>query len=379
MHPAWWAAALLLLVNDHGLKGAGLLAASVTGKLSDFAGLLMAPVVLAALVAPRSRSAFRLAHLAIAVVFALLKLSPACAALWCALGGALGMTWRVVSDSTDLVALPMLLVSLRLFGQRLQVGGLLQAWQRVLATVGGGVGLVGIVATSRPPPRYPVITPKAVLIAVDDELQELDRGTGKPQRRLDCSLDWSDRPRLVGDMLYIGRSGVQACDLVRGVTAWERELDVDEVAHADAQRVIARSSSEIWALSPRNGATLWHITVPTLRAVAWQGRLSLQGVDGSFKVVSLDDGQPLPQTGELPSVVSDELFGTRSSLAFCQRKRRGKRAQATRAGVRLPRHVLRWKQADRAHESRGASAVEHSLVPLERDSDGGRHTFGHPK
>lgn len=315
MHPLWWASALVLLLNDHCLKGGGVLAPWLTGKLSDFAGLLMAPVVVAAALAPRSRLGFWLAHFAVGAVFTLLKLSPACAAAWCSLGGALGMTWRVVSDATDLLALPVLLLSLHVFGGLRSVA-LLPAWRRVLATAGAGVGLVGIVATSRLPPRTPVLTPQSVLVAVDDELQALDRNTGEPQRRLDCGLDWSDQHHVVDGLLFVGRSpGVQACDLARGATAWERELDGGyEVAHADWRSVIARSNTDVWSLSPRSGAVLWHIAVPSLRALAWQDRLLLQGFDGSFKAVSLDDGRALVVSAGLPSGVSQELFGTRRQV-----------------------------------------------------------------
>jgi hypothetical protein len=312
VHPVWWASALMLLLNDHYLKGGGVLAAWVTGKLSDFVGLLMAPVVVAAVVAPRSRLGFRFAHLAVGALFALLKLSPACAAAWCTLGGVLGMTWRVVSDPTDLLALPMLVVSWQLFG-RVRVAALLQAWQRLVATAGAGVGLVGTVATSRPPPRAPVLTPKAVLIAIGDQAQELNRDTGKPGRRIDCNLDWVDRPMIVNGVLYAGSyPGVRACDLNRGVTMWKRELDSwCEIAHADSERVIARSREKIWALAASNGAVLWHLDLANLRVVASPGRLTIQGLEGNLKVVAPEDGRTLSLTGELPPGVNKELFGSR--------------------------------------------------------------------
>src|SRR5690606_32162865 len=47
LHPLFGAALLVLVVNDHVLKGAGALPPLVTGKLSDVAGLLVAPAVLA--------------------------------------------------------------------------------------------------------------------------------------------------------------------------------------------------------------------------------------------------------------------------------------------------------------------------------------------
>lgn len=303
---------MLLLLNDHYLKSGGVLAGWVTGKLSDFAGLLMAPVVVAALVAPRSRRGFRLAHVAVGAVFGLLKLSPELARAWCALGGAFGMTWRVVSDPTDLLALPMLLVSLELFG-RVSMPSLQHAWQHVLATTGGGIGLIGVVATSRPPPLAPVITPRSVFVETGRELQELDRGTGKKERRIDCSLDSANRPMLMNDVLYSGSyPGVQACDLTRGVAVWKRDLGSScEVAHADSERVIASSGDDIWALAAANGAILWHLELPHSRVVASPGRLSIQERLGNLKVVSIDDGRTLSTTGELPPGVSKQLFGSR--------------------------------------------------------------------
>lgn len=44
-HPGFWSALGVLVVNDHWLKGAGVLPGWLTGKLSDFAGLVVAHVV----------------------------------------------------------------------------------------------------------------------------------------------------------------------------------------------------------------------------------------------------------------------------------------------------------------------------------------------
>src|SRR5690349_14594078 len=117
--PLWWISLGVLLVNDHCLKGAGVLAPLLTGKLSDFSGLLMAPVLLAALLSPRSRRGFLLAHLAVGASFAALKLSPASAAAFCRMAGLCGLSLKVVCDPSDLAALPMLGVSYWLFGSRL--------------------------------------------------------------------------------------------------------------------------------------------------------------------------------------------------------------------------------------------------------------------
>src|SRR5260221_288138 len=114
LHPAWWASLIALLLNDHLLKGAGLIWPALTGKISDFAGL-----VVSVLLRGQSRRVFAFSHLAVGGAFSALKLSEPCATAWCGIGSLLGCTWKVVSDPTDLIALPMLAVSLWLFGPRL--------------------------------------------------------------------------------------------------------------------------------------------------------------------------------------------------------------------------------------------------------------------
>ena len=106
--PTWVAALALLVANDHWLKGAGLIPEVLTGKLSDFAGMLVAPVLLASLLRVRSRRGLALCHAAIAVVFAGIQLAPAFAAQWSALMGLFGHPWAITCDPTDLIALPFL-------------------------------------------------------------------------------------------------------------------------------------------------------------------------------------------------------------------------------------------------------------------------------
>jgi hypothetical protein len=109
--PTWVAALLLLVANDHFLKGSGLLPGVVTGKLSDFAGMIVAPVLLAALLRVRSKRALALCHVAVALVFSGIQLSPAFAEQWSALMGLFGYPWVITCDPTDLIALPFLLLS----------------------------------------------------------------------------------------------------------------------------------------------------------------------------------------------------------------------------------------------------------------------------
>jgi hypothetical protein len=106
--PTWIAALAILVANDHWLKGSGLAPGLVTGKLSDFAGMLVAPVLLASLLGLRSRRGLALCHAAVALVFTGIQLSPGFAGQWSALMGLFGHPWVITCDPSDLIALPFL-------------------------------------------------------------------------------------------------------------------------------------------------------------------------------------------------------------------------------------------------------------------------------
>jgi len=109
LHPVTLASMVVLALNDHWWKAAW--PGAVTGKISDFAGLVFFPVMLAALGLPRSAAA-----LATALGFAAVKTVPlaneawngAFGALYQALGVAQGAS--LMRDPWDLIALPMVLV-----------------------------------------------------------------------------------------------------------------------------------------------------------------------------------------------------------------------------------------------------------------------------
>lgn len=154
--PAFVAAVGLLLVNDHLLKGAGLLPAAVTGKLSDVAGLFFFPVLLTVLVGlvvglrddDHIRHISAAAAFATAGVFGLVNLTPALAAT---LSDAWG-TWT--ADPTDLACLPLALVGHRWLVRHLDrhaastLGS--SARTRRLAMV--GLAAAASLATSKPTP-----------------------------------------------------------------------------------------------------------------------------------------------------------------------------------------------------------------------------------
>ena len=144
--PLWLGALLVLGLNDHWLKGAGLLSGLLTGKLSDFAGLLVAPALLAVVIRAHSRSAWLGCHVAVGVVFSALQLDANAAEFWGRGLSTLGISWVTVSDPWDLIALPMLALSARTLRQpRAAVDG----HNRALTLAIAGVGLLLCTGTSR--------------------------------------------------------------------------------------------------------------------------------------------------------------------------------------------------------------------------------------
>jgi hypothetical protein len=110
--PTWLLALVVLALNDHLLKGAGVLPGAVTGKLSDFAGMIVAPVLLAALLRVRSRRGLLACSAAVGAVFAGINLSHGVADAWSWLMGFV-WPWHITVDPTDLVALPALALGWR--------------------------------------------------------------------------------------------------------------------------------------------------------------------------------------------------------------------------------------------------------------------------
>ncbi len=150
---AWLIALSVLVLNDHWLKGSGRLPGVVTGKLSDFAGLFVAPVLLSVcgvLVGWRGFAARVCWFALVGVGFAAIKLNANAARALQAVLGACGVPSRIWSDPWDLLALMMLPL----------------AWRAVVALeptfeherprwpqrVAVGLGALGCIATSEHEP-----------------------------------------------------------------------------------------------------------------------------------------------------------------------------------------------------------------------------------
>jgi hypothetical protein len=125
LHPVPLAALALLALNDHVLKGAGVVPGAVTGKLSDVMGVVFFPVLCTAVV---DTALWGLARAGVPVDFSLrrwklaaglavtaglmaaIKLSPGAAGAVADALGWIGFPSQIVVDGTDLFALPALVV-----------------------------------------------------------------------------------------------------------------------------------------------------------------------------------------------------------------------------------------------------------------------------
>lgn len=145
-HPLWWSALALLLVNDNLLKGSGIVPGWLTGKLSDFAFLVVAPVLCASLLPLRLPKRRVLAFAAVTAVFVTADLSTAVSDAIVALAARVGLRWRLWPDATDLLALSVLPVGWYVAGA--QRARALYPIRRVLQPAGLAVGVLACLATS---------------------------------------------------------------------------------------------------------------------------------------------------------------------------------------------------------------------------------------
>ena len=145
-HPAWWLALGVLVLNDHVAKRGGLLPSFVTGKASDFAGLLLAPALLASVARVRTQRGLVAAHIAPAVVFAAIKTSVLASAAFTGLLGVFGLPWRNVVDPSDLLALPMVILAYHFFAARMRAPLEASVWARL----GVLAGVPAVLASGSP-------------------------------------------------------------------------------------------------------------------------------------------------------------------------------------------------------------------------------------
>jgi hypothetical protein len=145
-HPGSVLALVVLVLNDHVLKQAW--PGWVTAKLSDVAGLVVAPLLLGALLAlVRAPWAMPLALAATGAGFVFCKTSSFGAEVTSRVWSLFGTPTMIRADVTDLLALPALYAAWRIHRSAARVVG--SGWRRTVAVaVGMAVLPVGVLATA---------------------------------------------------------------------------------------------------------------------------------------------------------------------------------------------------------------------------------------
>jgi hypothetical protein len=204
LHPLWALSLVVLATNDHWLKYSDLLPDPVTGKLSDFAGMLVAPVLFAALVGVRTRKGLVAAHVAVGVVFTMIQLSRSFADAWSALMGTIGVPWIITCDPTDLVALPALWLGMRVYPRAMQRTAV-ASLRKTGEVAGAGIGLLFCVATSRPEPGEPFVPDLEADVYVHNDTEDELVVRVRPlavDAEIDCDVVASDPGRLLSAALF---------------------------------------------------------------------------------------------------------------------------------------------------------------------------------
>ncbi len=218
----WWLALAVLLVNDHLLKGAGLLPLWATGKLSDFAGLVVLPVLLVKLLRVRNTAGAAALFVGVAGVFSVINLFPAASSVAEAVAARLGIGLRLWPDPSDLIALASLPVAWRVcqagevLAPRAPAASRLPFWVER-----GGVilGAVACMATSLPRSGLSVRNPseaELVVTVYEAPVTKCDLVNIPPQ-----AFDRSTCQRIDGEPLHVDahsfpRGGVCGAFLVVG-------------------------------------------------------------------------------------------------------------------------------------------------------------------
>lgn len=222
LHPAWLGAVATLAINDHLLKGAGLVPGWITGKLSDIVGLFAAPLLLAVIVRVSSRRGWALAHIAIGLVFSAIQVSTAAADTWSGFMGLFGFPWAITSDVSDLLTLPALAAS---YGLIPRMAGQQVAHRGTGELAVASAGMLCCVATSQVrEPFYGSFDTDTYIHNANDFDIVLRIRPLKESADFDCDLVEEDPARYLRDALFAdARSWTLAPDATMSVLElWNR-------------------------------------------------------------------------------------------------------------------------------------------------------------
>jgi hypothetical protein len=331
---------VVLVLNDHVLKQAW--PGPVTGKLSDVVGLVVAPLVLAVplalLRAPRPALA---AVLATGVGFVLVKTTEAGAALATDVWSAVAGPSYLLRDPTDLLALPALLVALRvhwLAGHRPR-----PLRRRARAAAGAVLLPFAVLATAATSP----CDDGEADIAVVEGLWETDGGGWERGSRFvyDYAYALYPTPTGLGIRTMSGREQARvvdggpwtraACDPVRPELCWE------EGATSDGLEVrTSRDGGVTWAAE--EALTAEQVAAVEDAVGERCGQQYQVGVE-DVAVMHTDSGSLVVLSLGAGGVVVRDADGRWSHLLWTEVRDRAERA-ASPGGPRPETESERWRR-----------------------------------
>lgn len=328
-HPGSVLALVLLVLNDHVLKQAW--PGWVTGKLSDVAGLVVAPLLLSAvLTAVRVTRPLHVAVVATGAGFAFCKTTTFGATVTSDVWSLFGTPTMIRADVTDLLALPGLYAAWRI--HRACVTTTRTGWRRTVAVaVGTALLPVGVLATSATScSEYDGVTGVAVLegdFGGPPEKRETRLGVNDGGGRLTIDADGrftQSSFEIAGDAGHRSRAetcaGRQCWRLVGrdavetstdGGRTWRQEAaltdaDREEIAEVVGDDDECGDAPEVGAvdIAVMEGDGYVQVVVALLRGGIW-----VRHVDGSWSVVTTDEMRERVRVDEPPLPVVTEVDG----------------------------------------------------------------------
>ncbi len=145
------AAVGLMILNDHVLKNVDLLPAVITGKLSDFAFLFFAPIILAFVVRARTRLALAACYAVPILLFVAINLSTVASAYFAGFMSQF-VPMKLWPDPTDLIALAVVPLSWRHLTKERNPRPAAVPYALAGRTVMTAIAALSCMATSPPPP-----------------------------------------------------------------------------------------------------------------------------------------------------------------------------------------------------------------------------------
>ena len=326
-HPGAVLSLVLLVLNDHVLKEAW--PGWVTGKLSDVAGLVVAPLLLSALLtATRVTRPMHVAVIATGLGFAFCKTTAFGAVVTSSVWSLFGTPTMIRADITDLLALPALYVAWRIHRRCMTTTP--TGWRRtVAAAVGTALLPVGVLATSATScAQYEGVTGVAVLegdFEGPPEERETRLGVKEGGFRLTIDADGrftqssfqiaDDGGYRTRDETCAGRQCWRIVDRdtvqssTDGGRTWRQEAVLTDADREEIAEVIGDDDEcgdppQVGAvdIAVTEGDGYVQVVVALMRGGIW-----VRNVDGSWTVVTTDEIRDRVQLDEPPPPMVTEV------------------------------------------------------------------------